>query len=169
MVRGYRLSRDGGRLVHAVSKEKAHNGGKIDYEDLVWIMLAALAFFLMLLPIGIIRERNRARTKNKAAAEPGFAGKAARNQARTSRINSIVLRALAGIISLAFGAVLIFADNSKMSNRELWGFGFIAVVFAAYSLLGNEWGEWILQGCPATKPKTNGQDLTNGQHSDTDH
>ncbi len=49
-----------------------------------------------------------------------------------------VFRVLAGLLSVAFAALLIFGDTSNMSLRGMWGTGVITAGFGMYALLGSD-------------------------------
>ena len=50
----------------------------------------------------------------------------------------IVFRVLAGLLALAFAALLVFGDTSQMSLRVIWGIGAVAAGFGLYAVLGSE-------------------------------
>lgn len=55
-----------------------------------------------------------------------------------------VFRLLTGLLAAAFGALVAFGDTSKMSPRELFGIGAIAVGFGLHALLGPGLGERLI-------------------------
>ena len=60
-----------------------------------------------------------------------------------------MFRVLAGLLAVAFGALLAFGDTSKMSLREVFGIGAIGAGFGLYALLGSDLGErliWVAFG-----------------------
>jgi hypothetical protein len=64
-------------------------------------------------------------------------------------MRKVVFRVLAGLLAVAFGALLTFGDTSKMSLRELVGTGAILAGFGLYALLGSDLGErliWVAFG-----------------------
>jgi hypothetical protein len=59
-------------------------------------------------------------------------------------VRAVIFRVLAGLIALAFAALLLFGDTSKMSLRQMFGVGAVAVGFGLYSVLGSDLGERLI-------------------------
>jgi hypothetical protein len=107
-----------------------------DAEDLISIMAVGLAIGLAVWILGIMRNKGNQARVEKSTNMPKVTKRG------TSR--AIVFRVLAGLLAVAFGALLAFGDTFKMSLREVVGIGIIAVAFALYSILGTEVGERFL-------------------------
>ncbi len=64
-------------------------------------------------------------------------------------MHGVVFRMLAGLLAVAFAALLTLGDTSKMSLREMFGIGAIGVGFGLYAMLGSDLGErlmWVVFG-----------------------
>jgi hypothetical protein len=59
-------------------------------------------------------------------------------------MRTAVFRVLAGLLAVAFVALLAFGDTSRMSLRERVGAGIIGVGFGLYALLGSDLGERLI-------------------------
>ncbi len=59
-------------------------------------------------------------------------------------MRSIIFRLLAGLLALAFAALLLFGDTTQLSWRDWWGRIVITVGFGLYALLGTNLAERVM-------------------------
>jgi hypothetical protein len=83
-------------------------------------------------------------------------------------MRGVVFRILAGLLAVAFIAVVAFGDTSKMSLPELVGIGAIGTGFGLYALLGSDPGErFIFAAFGGRDPARGGRPIA-GKHTETD-
>ncbi len=69
-------------------------------------------------------------------------------------MRQVIFRGLAGLLSLAFGAVLLLGDTAKFSFKELLGFVVLGLAFGVYAFIGSEMGAEFLLSLFGHSPET---------------